>query len=252
MKLDLAFKKPLRIMTILLSFSFYSLSSFAVTDDESKKTDRVLALETLPTSNADVARLLSKDCVSCAPDIAPGHPLIGNRSVRAINMVSNKAMSQEESAFFEYLFTYCMGVSQLRTEKDFKKKMLDSMKDTAINGNVDRYWKEAGCEPKYIGQTMSPLVHVMAENSTDRMQYMVYLKKYYVAKNDIATFKKIINAKNTQGQTVLDYIQYALKNMNFVKEEEKGLNEFVKFLCENGAEFSKNPGRKCPVDYISI
>lgn len=200
----------------------------------------------------EIVKLLQKDCVTCTPDLAPGFPLTGNRSARAIAMVSDKAMSQEEQSFFIYLSAYCMTVPSLRGEKDFNKKMMDSMKETAVNGNIDGYWQEAGCEPMYIAQTMSPLIHVIAENSTDRMQYMLYLKKYYTNKKDPGTFKKIINSKNSRGQTVLDYIQYAFNNRRFANIEEKGLNEFIKFLCENGAEYSKSPGKRCPAEYLTL
>ena len=247
MRLQILKNRPLKLLATLMvtmhSFAVCAFMSPSNTNAPSQKPS---------VATSEIVKVLQKDCVTCTPDLAPGFPLTGNRSARAIAMVSDKALTQEEQSFFIYLSAYCMTVPQLRTEKDFNKKMMDSMKETASNGNVDNYWQEAGCEAQYMAQTMSPLVHVIAENSTDRMQFMVYLRKYYANKKDLGTFKKIVNAKNSQGQTVLDYIQHAFNNRRFVSMEEKGLNEFIKFLCENGAEYSKSPGKRCPAEYLYL
>nr|BDT28189.1 hypothetical protein BHI3_16550 [Bacteriovorax sp. HI3] len=247
MRLQILKNRPLKLLAILT----VTMHSFAVCAFMSPSNTNAPAQKPSVVTS-EIVKVLQKDCVTCTPDLAPGFPLTGNRSARAIAMVSDKAMSQEEQSFFIYLSAYCMTVPGLRGEKDFNKKMLDSMKETAVNGNIDGYWQEAGCEPMYIAQTMSPLIHVIAENSTDRMQYMLYLKKYYTNKKDPGTFRKIINSKNSQGQTVLDYIQYAFNNRRFANIEEKGLNEFIKFLCENGAEYSKSPGKRCPAEYLTL
>lgn len=246
MRLQILKNRPLKLLATLM-VTMHSFAVCAFMNPSQNTTSQKPSEATL-----EIVKLLQKDCVTCTPDLAPGFPLTGNRSARAIAMVSDKAMSQEEQSFFIYLSAYCMTVPSLRGEKDFNKKMMDSMKETAVNGNIDGYWQEAGCEPMYIAQTMSPLIHVIAENSTDRMQYMLYLKKYYTNKKDPGTFKKIINSKNSRGQTVLDYIQYAFNNRRFANIEEKGLNEFIKFLCENGAEYSKSPGKRCPAEYLTL
>ena len=246
MRLQILKNRPLKLLATLM-VTMHSFAVCAFMNPSQNTTSQKPSEATL-----EIVKLLQKDCVTCTPDLAPGFPLTGNRSARAIAMVSDKAMSQEEQSFFIYLSAYCMTVPSLRGEKDFNKKMMDSMKETAVNGNIDGYWQEAGCEPMYIAQTMSPLIHVIAENSTDRMQYMLYLKKYYTNKKDPGTFKKIINSKNSRGQTVLDYIQYAFNNRRFANMEEKGLNEFIKFLCENGAEYSKSPGKRCPAEYLTL
>lgn len=136
-------------------------------------------------------------------------------------------------------------------DKEFRQKLINPMKKTMVNGNIDRYWLEPGCEPRHIGGTMSPIIHIAVENSTDRKQFIVFLQTIYEEQGDAATFKKIINAKNTQGQTTLDYIQYVDLKKRFIKAEEKGLNEFVRYLCDNGGTYAVYD-KKCPVEYLTL
>lgn len=195
---------------------------------------------------------VSKDCVTCTPEMAAGYPLEGNKSAKLVAQVAAKADTKEDALFYSHLFMYCSLMEVPRNEKEFLKKMVVPMKEKSFGSNPDRYWTEAGCEPRYIPETLSPIPHIIAENTTDRMQFMHSLKKIFTAKNDLATFKKIINAKNTQGQTVLDYIQYVWSNGRYIKEEEPALNEFAKYLCDNGAEYSTFKNKKCPAEYMKI
>ncbi|MBC7539401.1 MAG: hypothetical protein H7281_11315 [Bacteriovorax sp.] len=226
-----------RIWILILVSCVYSINSFAMNDRKNHSND---ALKTL-----------TKDCISCSPEFAAGNPLEGNKSALLVAMVSSKYATKEESEFQSYLNMYCMIYPNLDGARDFKKKIADQMPKTATDGNMDRYWLEPGCEPRYIAGTMSPIIHLTAENSTDRMQFVQYLKKLYETKNDLATFKKILNSKNTQGQTVLDYIQYIYSNKRFIPQEEAGLNAFVKYLCDNGAEFSTYK-KTCPGEYLKL
>lgn len=204
-------------------------------------------------SDTDMVKILGKDCVSCAPEQAPGNPLSGNKSVRSIAMVANQQMSQEESIFYSYLSVYCLTLLNLRSEKDFNKKLMASMAETAPRGDLDPYWQKSNCEPRYLEPpTKSPLLHIMAENTRDRTVYIQYLKKYYEKKNDLATFKKVINAKNTRGQTVLDYIQQSFSEKHFLRTEEAALNKFIQFLCDNGAEYATTKNKKCPAEYLYL
>lgn len=251
MKLQFFKNNSFRILTILTLMTTWS-SVFASMTTEGTRRGKIEANSVNANITATITKVLEKDCVSCSPDIAPGYPLTGNRSATAIAQVSNKALTQEEKNFYSYLTIYCMTLPEIRGERDFKKRMIDAMAKTATDGNMDAYWTEPGCEPNYIANTSSPLIHIVAQNSTDRMQYMVYLQKYYTARNDFTTFRKILNAKNTQGQTVLDYIQHSFSGRRFARQEEPGLNEFIKFLCANGAEYAQNKDRKCPGEYLYL
>ena len=227
------------ILTILFVL-FYSTKSFSGTDRDKHSKE---ALKAIP-----------KDCVSCAADEAFGNPLEGNKSAKLIAMASSAAaLSQEEVSFYNYLDIYCMNFSQLGGVKNFKKILIDPMTVTA-GGNdeiVNRYWQTASCVPRLVGGTKSPLAHLVAENPTDRKSYLVALKRYYNEKNDKETFVKILNAKDSRGQTLLDFMNVLYEKKTYMKQEEKPLNDLYQFLCENGAVASTTQ-RKCPAEYLSI
>ena len=212
------------ILSVLLSYSFNSMAGSPV----------------------------SKDCVTCTPEMAAGYPLEGNKSAKLVALVTAQANTEADASFYSYLYMYCSILEDPKNEKEFLKKMIVPMAAKSFGSSPDRYWTEAGCEARYIPDTFSPIPHVIAENTTDRMQFMHYLKKIYVAKNDLATFKKIINSKNTKGQTILDYIHHVWSIKRYIKEEEPALNEFVKYLCDNGAEYSTFKNKKCPAEYMKI
>lgn len=195
-------------------------------------------------------------CVSCGTPMAsensPETRKSSGMSATEIMREKHHGGTLEEQRFFSHLFMYCSIIEDHQNEKQFHKKMLAPMSEKSFGSHPDRYWTEAGCEPRYIADTWSPIPHIIAENATDRMQFLVYLKKVYVARNDLATFKKIINSKNSQGQTVLDYIQYVWSTQRYIKEEEPALNAFAKYLCDNGAEYSTYKTKKCPAEYMRI
>ncbi len=193
-----------------------------------------------------------KDCVSCTPEFALGNPIEGNRTIKNISAVAGlQDLSDEEYKFQSHSFIYCGTLTQIGNERDFKRKIIVPMTAESPDGNMDKFWLGSHCESRYQTDTRSPIAHVAAENSTDRLVYMVALHKIYADKNDLATFTKIINAKNSRGQTTLDYISFMVSNKNLLKIEEPGLNKFVKFLCDNGAVYSTEK-RKCPAEYKII
>jgi hypothetical protein len=84
------------------------------------------------------------------------------------------------------------------------------------------------------------------------MKYLEMLKVYFESRGDFDSFKKVLNTKNTRGYTTLDYVKYCHDTLRFASVEEKGLNLYVKFLCENGAEYSLYNNATCPVPYMKI
>lgn len=188
-------------------------------------------------------KMLQKECARAAP-----------ATTLTINPWSPEPLSQEEeSVFHSYLSVYCLTLLNLRSEKDFNKKLMASMHETAARGNIDPYWQNSACEPRYLYPPVkSPLIHIVAENTRDRVIYIQYLQKYYEKKNDLAAFRKVLNAKNTRGQTVLDYIHQSFTERHFLRTEEVALNKFVQYLCDNGAKYSYYADKKCPAEYLYL
>ena len=162
------------------------------------------------------------------------------------------AKSEEEASFQSYLNIYCMNFTQLGGVQNFQRTLIEPMEASAgSNEKFNRYWLTAGCEPYLMGGTKSPLAHLAAENPTERQAYLAALQKYYLARGNKTIFTSIINTKNSRGYTLLDYLIYLHAQREFMAEEEKGLNDFYKFLCDNGAVFSIYK-KSCPPEYLKI
>lgn len=141
----------------------------------------------------------------------------------------------DDQDFRSQTYLFCKTVGDIDGARDFRKRMLEPMQQA---GTVDRTWTYAGCEPSYISSTMSPIIHIIAENSTDRLEQLVELRKYYVdVKDNPAVWLLIVNSTNTKGQTVLDYMEYIEQTKRFVPIERPGIIRFKNFICSNGGEY---------------
>lgn len=184
------------------------------------------------------------DCVGCVPKVAYGSPVTNNKGLENIVKVAKSTQTSDD--FVHGLTAFCITFEQLEGVYDFKKKLTEPMKKSSYS--IDKYWQEAGCQLRRMGATESPIVHLVAENAVDRKEYLEALYKYYNnERKDRDLWLKAVNAKNTRGQTLLDYIEYMRKNNLFINEEKPAVNELIVFLCDNGAVFSENKNIKCPM-----
>jgi hypothetical protein len=149
----------------------------------------------------------------------------------------------EDESFDEYYKLYCMRFEQLSNNYAFKKDMLEHMRKSPYP--VDRYWTEASCRPSRIGGTASPIIHLVAEEVGGRRQFIDLLYKYYQERKDNNAWLDVVNAKNTIGFTILDYIDWLDKSKGFMDEERDDMNDLIKFLCERGGKYSDAKHKKC-------
>jgi hypothetical protein len=183
-----------------------------------------------------------KDCVDCGLKEAPGAPLSGNKNIDGIA----KVITQEGTSFDYLLTSYCMAFKQVRNNYQFKKQLTESMQATKYS--IDAFWQKAGCIPNKIGGTQSPIVHLAAENATDRLPFLLALYKYYSKeRGDTGLWVKAINAKNSRGHTFLDYINY-LKETSQIRDGQKSaMNELIALVCSTGGVFSSQKNGSCPM-----
>ena len=182
-----------------------------------------------------------KDCVECTYKKVVGAPDLGN--LEKIAKVARTNLKDEE--FIDYQLTFCMKFEQVNNNYGFKKEILESMKKTQYT--VDKFWTEPGCVPKRIGNTEVPLIHLTAEDARSRKLFLETLYKYYQERNENNQWIKIVNAKNTMGYTILDYIDYLNSSGTLRPDERKDINGLITFLCERGAVFSHASNKKCPM-----
>ncbi len=183
-----------------------------------------------------------KDCVDCKFDKVSGEPAVGNLDKLA--RFTNTGLYQNTD-FEGYHQTYCLKFEDVGHTYAFKKEILESMKKTPYG--VDKYWVQSGCHPKKMGNTVSPIAHLVAEDASGRTQFLESLYKYYADKKDLKTFTQVLNAKNSRGLTMLDYIVYLENNNQFNKNEREEVNSLIKFICDKGGKFSVSSEKKCPM-----
>jgi hypothetical protein len=155
----------------------------------------------------------------------------------------SKNFTAEQKKFLSYANMFCLKMggpySTPQTPREFRKKILDEMNGPDTVAYFDDFWKVPACEPRYIASTMSPLIHFVAENSTDRLFMLKELCKYYLEvrkRPDI--WAAIVNVKNTEQQTSLDYMEYILIHKRNIPEELPGIADYIDFLCANGGVYA--------------
>lgn len=149
------------------------------------------------------------------------------------------------SDFFACQQSYCMRFEQVSNNYGFRKDMIESMKKTPYS--VDQYWSEPGCLPRRIrANTLSPLFHLAAESAGPRKPFIETLYKSYQEKNENEIWLRIVNSKNTRGDTILDYIDYLNFSKTLREDEKPEINELMIFPCDRGGIFSKT-SNKCPI-----
>jgi hypothetical protein len=201
-----------------------------------KKLFGTLMVMTMIVSNANAR---DRDCVDCGLKEAPGAPTSGNKNIDGIT----RALSQDGTSFNYYITTYCMTFTNVRNNFQFKKKIIEAMENSKFQ--AESYWQEAGCTPNKIGGTLSPIIHLAAENATERLPYLKVLHEYYTKSNGSKLWTTMINAKNSRGQTFLDYIMYLRDTNQIIDEQKNAMNELIVFACSTGGIFSTNKVSSC-------
>lgn len=56
----------------------------------------------------------------------------------------------------------------------------------------------------------------------------------------------MVNAKNTNGETLLDYIETRKQEPNYARIMKDDLDKIISFACSHGAVYSAYPNKKCP------
>ena len=161
----------------------------------------------------------------------------------ALCVVMTAPVSAKLNEFDNYTYMFCLKVGELQDPPAWntKKKFLEPMEEAAasIGRKAEDILLNPYCEPRYIGATLAPILHLMAENTTDRLAFLVEIRKYFLEKRqrpDI--WRAMVNSKNTRGMTVLDYIEYNILQRKLIVPEAEGVSAFVGFICAEGGTYA--------------
>ena len=204
----------------------------------------LFALSLLVATNVSLGA--PKECYTCNPNYVPGSPVEGGKTLGQLSEVSLSLLSDADSSFMGNLYGYCMDFpGDIRGSKTLRKRVISEMEQTAPNGKIELYFIEAGCGPENLGNARVPLAQIAAELPSKRIQHLEVIKQYLIEKNKDGLFAKMLNAKNTQGHTTLDYLNYLLVNKKFTQTQIDASENFKNYLCSHGAVYSHYSNKSC-------
>ena len=146
--------------------------------------------------------------------------------------------------FTDYLGANCMKFVQI--EKNELNQMIRDLTDTPYL--VDDYFRIASCKPEKAGGVKSPLLHLVAEAPCSRVEYPEIIHRYYSVKRQTPhIWLEVVNAKNSIGETFLDYMESLNTQNDFnTSATQNCANRLIAFACQTGGTYSKVKNRTCP------
>lgn len=154
------------------------------------------------------------------------------------------ALPYADSPFKNYQDLYCMKFAML--SRNQVAGFIKELEETQYP--VDDYFQIAGCrQASWGGNVLSPMMHLVADDPAGRVEFPEVIYKYYTIKRkNPDQWLAVVNAKNTEGETVLDYLDHCITIGNFYSEGSKdAVARIISFLCSRGGVYSKYD-RKCP------
>ena len=114
---------------------------------------------------------------------------------------------------------------------------------------IEDYLMHSDCQPKkYSTSVQSPMLHYIVEDPSNRQEFLnVFWRYYSIKRKEPEIFDKIINVKNSLGETMLDYTVSIEERDLYSDEALNGpLDTIVAMLCEHGGVYATRKDRKCP------
>ena len=161
-------------------------------------------------------------------------------SARAADPGGDKPIPQGD-----YQFRFCLAFAQI--EGNFVGATLREMEATPYP--VDEYFTTSTCQPDgYSDVVKSPIIHTVADDPSKRVGFLDSIWLYYSKKRkEPGKFAAVVNAKNTEGETLLDYIESMRSRGKYTVDGTKAsLEKIVSSACAHGAVYSVYKDKRCP------
>lgn len=143
-----------------------------------------------------------------------------------------------------YLNIYCK--RYIKIERNELPRMVQELENTGYP--VEAFFQKAECYPEKVGGIKSPILHLTAEAPCSRVDYPRIIHFYFKEKPEI--WEKVVNAKNSLGETYLDYIESLIREGEFTTDKSKAcVSKLIAFACSTTppAIYSKFKNDKtCP------
>ncbi|MBC7429930.1 MAG: hypothetical protein H7336_15050 [Bacteriovorax sp.] len=191
-----------------------------------------------------------ENCVQCGSKNISGMPSLDSKFLKVIARAAPPAPDPRDAGknipFENYQDGFCMSYTHI--VRNQLGRLVSDMEDSTPF-SVDAYLQKPGCTQEgYGGNVKSPMLHLTADDPNLREDFLQYIYKYYTMKRkDPSLWLAAINAKNTEGETVLDYFEHLIVKNKFRNEESKiAVDGIIAFACSKGAVYSKYNYKKCP------
>lgn len=184
-------------------------------------------------------------CAECKDKKMQGLPSVPNSA--ELSAISSVAASDRKPDFYDTTQEYCLkfGQQTANTVGYYLKTELQN----APYYSIEDYFQRAGCRVRgYGGDVKAPLLHMIVDYPESRHDFAEIVYIYYTKRRkNKDLWIKAINAKNTEGETLLDYIEFRLRSGTFHHESTLNAAKSIqKYICENGGVYSKYSDKKCP------
>ncbi len=186
-----------------------------------------------------------KNCVDCGMKDVQGMP--ENKSLAQLERIvksANKEDDFRQATQDDYFDKYCMKFTQ--TPKTLVGTLIAEFEKTPYG--ADEYFYHTKCQPKgYSTAVKSPMIHYIAEAPESRGEFLNMIWLYYSKKRkEPEIFTKILNTKNSKGETILDYIE-SLRSMgtNVHVDLQAPVAKLISFICSHGGVYATYKTKSC-------
>lgn len=184
--------------------------------------------------------LSAQDCVSCITHQVAGLP----SSSLFDNKIPIEPITDKER-YFEIL-DYCLQFEMI--PKEMVTTLIKKMLTTPIS--PEQFLTEPVCLMTSYNYSRMPMLHFIADDPISREDFLRLISLYYEKRaKQPEVFKRIVNSKNTRGDTLLDYLEIMrLRNQYLFDTQKVALKNIIKILCDNGAVYATTKDKTCPAE----
>ncbi len=178
-----------------------------------------------------------ENCVHCPKRAVDDMPTPAN--IAKIVSVMNKAELPKD--FDSKVGAWCMKYQSMPPQDTlFLAKEIEASKYPFAE-----VIKHPNCQPSKIGGNKKiTMLQLSVEQPIDRLQSLETMYKFCVKKlKNEQIFIDAVNALNTAGMTLLDYIEFVVGNGGSVLKES--LDKVKSFVCSKGGVYVKYKDKKC-------
>lgn len=154
-----------------------------------------------------------------------------------------KTGSAEYARFMEFVSISCLDF------KNMERQEISSNISTFEKSEypIDKVIQTANCRPSKVGGgARVPMLQMAADDIGKKVEYPEVFYKYYKMKRkQPELFAEAINAKNTLGHTLLDYIAYLQEQGKYAPSAKSDIDRMLAFACSHGGIYSHYE-KSCP------